>query len=202
MRREVGSRRVAAGHADTVLLRRTYETAAEDLWEALTSAERLGRWFLPVTGELRPGGRYQLEGNAGGEILECVAPERLRVSWILGPAPDPGFSEVTLRLVPAGPGRTVLELEHAAVPPREFRARYGPGAVGVGWDLALLGLARHLAGATLTTDEAAAWQTSAEARSFVVRVGEAWGAAYAAAGADEATVAATTAATIASYHGD
>ena len=38
--------------------------------------ERIPRWFLPVSGDLRLGGRYQLEGNAGGEVLEVLATAR------------------------------------------------------------------------------------------------------------------------------
>ncbi|HET6969846.1 MAG TPA: hypothetical protein VFH92_01865, partial [Phenylobacterium sp.] len=36
---------------------RRYDTDVDDLWDALTSAERIPRWFLPVTGELKLGGR-------------------------------------------------------------------------------------------------------------------------------------------------
>ena len=48
------------------------------MWDAVTSAERIPRWFLPISGDLRLGGRYQLEGNAGGEVLECAPPARRR----------------------------------------------------------------------------------------------------------------------------
>ncbi|MGH9223767.1 MAG: hypothetical protein ACRD2W_08260 [Acidimicrobiales bacterium] len=48
-----------------VSISRTYDTTVEDLFDACTSAERIPRWFLPVTGNLRVGGRYQLAGNAG-----------------------------------------------------------------------------------------------------------------------------------------
>ncbi|MGW0775668.1 SRPBCC family protein [Streptomyces sp. NPDC002835] len=197
--REVGARQIEAGEASTVLLRRTYDAEIADVWDAVTSPERIGRWFLPVSGEFKVGGRYQLEGNAGGEILECVAPERLRVSWLFGP--DPGFSEVELRLTPEGAGRTVFELEHVAVVPEEFRGQFGPGAVGIGWDLMLLGLGKHLTGSGISGVDAADWQTSPEAKDFMTRSGEAWGAAYAASGAGAEVVAATTAATIAFYTG-
>ena len=60
---------------------RTYATSAEDLWDAVTNAERIPRWFLPITGDLKLGGRYQLEGNAGGEITRCESPEALDVTW-------------------------------------------------------------------------------------------------------------------------
>ena len=57
--------------ARAVTLSRSYSTAVEDLWDAVTNSERIPRWFLPVSGELEPGGRYQLEGNAGGVITAC-----------------------------------------------------------------------------------------------------------------------------------
>ncbi|MGW1893927.1 SRPBCC family protein [Streptomyces sp. NPDC002004] len=199
LHREVGTRQVAAGEARTVLLRRTYDADVADVWDAVTSPDRIARWFLPVTGEFEVGGRYQLEGNAGGDILDCVAPERLRVSWLFGP--EPGFSEVEVRLTPEGEGRTVLELEHVAVVPDEFWGQFGPGAVGVGWDMVFLGLGMHLAGGGISREEAAAWQTSPEAKEYMTRSGEEWGAAYAASGADGEVVKATTAATIAFYTG-
>ncbi|MFD6277950.1 SRPBCC family protein [Streptomyces sp. NPDC060209] len=198
--REVGTRQVASDAAGTVLLRRTFDAGAAEVWAAVTSPERIARWFLPVTGELREGGSYQLEGNAGGEILECVPPERLRVSWVIGP--DPGFSEVEVRLTPEGTDRTVFELEHASVVPEEFRSQYGPGAVGIGWDLALLGLGWHLTDDGLSPEDAVEWQTSPEAKAFVARSGEEWGRAFSASGADPETVTATTVATIAFYTGE
>ncbi|MFE3514486.1 SRPBCC family protein [Streptomyces sp. NPDC059166] len=197
--REVGTLRAGEEEAGTVLLRRSFDAALAEVWDAVTTPERITRWFLPVTGEFRVGGKYQLEGNAGGEILECVAPERLRVSWLFGP--DPGFSEVEVRLAPDGEGRTVFELEHLAVVPEEFRSQYGPGAVGIGWDLALLGLGWHLEGGGLDQDPAE-WQSSPEAKAFVARSGEEWGRAFAASGADPETVTATTVATIAFYTGE
>src|SRR4029453_8197077 len=129
--REVGRRAVADGEAHAVLLRRTYHAPAEEVWDACTDPERISRWFLPVSGDLKLGGHYQLQGNAGGEILECVPPKRLRVSWVMGD--DPGFSEVEVRLTAESAEQTVFELEHVAVVPPEFWDQFGPGAVGVGW---------------------------------------------------------------------
>ncbi|WP_210593478.1 SRPBCC family protein [Streptomyces sp. GESEQ-35] len=199
LHREVGVREVEAGEARTVLLRRAYDAEIADVWDAVTSPERISRWFLPVTGEFKLGGRYQLEGNAGGEILECAEPTRLRVSWLYGP--DPGFSEVEVRLTPDGVDRTVLELEHVAVVPDDFWGQFGPGAVGIGWDLGLLGLARHLTGGGIGREEAEAWGKTPEGKEFMTRSGEEWGAAYTASGADAQVVAVTTAATIAAYTG-
>src|SRR5688500_7820285 len=68
----------------TVVATRSYPTTVADLWDAITSAERIPRWFLPVSGDLRLGGRYQLEGNAGGEITACEPPAHLGLTWEFG----------------------------------------------------------------------------------------------------------------------
>ena len=70
--------------ARAVTLSRSYATTVEDLWDAVTNGERLPCWFLPVSGELEPGGRYQLEGNAGGVITACERPSRLALTWEFG----------------------------------------------------------------------------------------------------------------------
>src|SRR6202022_4953001 len=70
--------------AHAVLASRSYDTTIEDVWDAMTNAERIPRWFLPVTGDFRPGGRYQFEGNAGGEITRCEPPRLLAVTWGMG----------------------------------------------------------------------------------------------------------------------
>ena len=116
--REVGSGRIAAGEGRALRLRRTYEAPIEEVWDALTTPERITRWFLPISGDYRVGGRFQLEGNAGGEILTCDGPHRFRVTWAYGEVADPAsVSELEVRLTPAGEGSTTLELEHTAIVP-------------------------------------------------------------------------------------
>ncbi|HZO64835.1 MAG: SRPBCC family protein [Kribbellaceae bacterium] len=181
--REVG----ASGKATRMLMRRSYDGAVEDVWDALTDPDRLRRWFLPVSGDLKVGGNYQLEGNAGGEILACDAPNRLKVTWIYGePA---GLSELEVRLTAESEDRTVLELEHIAEIPAEMWSQFGPGATGIGWDLSLLGLGLHLAGRDLSAEEKAAADQSPEMRECMTRSGHAWADAHRAYGADEAEVA-------------
>ena len=87
VQREVRSGRIAAGEGRQVRLQRTYDAPIDDVWDALTNPERIGRWFLPVSGDYRLGGRYQFEGNAGGEIVECARPNRLKVTWAYGELP-------------------------------------------------------------------------------------------------------------------
>jgi uncharacterized protein YndB with AHSA1/START domain len=195
--RALGEGRVPAGEAYTVVLRRRYDAEVDDVWDAITSAERLSRWFLPVSGDLRPGGTYQLAGNAGGEILRCEPPRLLKVSWLFGDDAQDGTSEVEVRLTPGPAGDTELELVHAAVVDDEFFPKYGPGAAGVGWDLGLLGLAWHLAGRVV--DDPTEFESSPEAREFSRRSAAAWGEAHLAAGSDPAQVAAAVRATTEFY---
>jgi uncharacterized protein YndB with AHSA1/START domain len=138
--REVGSRRIAAGEARAVLLRRTYHARIEDVWDACTDPDRMNRWFLQVSGDLRRGGTYQLEGNASGEILRCEPPRLLAVTWEY---PGHPTGEVELRLAAGEGGDTVLELEHA-IPVDHFPVE--AKGIGPGWDPALLALDMYLRG--------------------------------------------------------
>jgi uncharacterized protein YndB with AHSA1/START domain len=184
VRREVGQDRIPAGDGRSVRLEREFDAPIDDVWDAVTNPERIGRWFLPISGDYRVGGSYQLEGNAGGRILECDRPNQLKVTWVYGPMPsDADISEVVVRLAAVDASRTRLLLQHTAVVPEDRWQEYGPGAVGVGWDGALLGLTLHLrTGATVEDPEA--WALSDEGRRFNTLSSEAWGEAHRAAGAD------------------
>ncbi|NJQ04513.1 SRPBCC family protein [Streptomyces lonarensis] len=198
-RRTMGAATLPAGDAYTMELRRRYDARVEEVWSAVTDPERLGRWLKPVTGDLRPGGSFTLDGGEHGEILRCEPPRLLRVSWLFGPDADdwPGTSEVEVRLSPGPAGDTELELVHAAAVAEPMFPTYGPGAGGVGWDLHLLTLARFLADGEPLDHEA--FQTSPVGHEFVRRSAAAWGQAHAAAGGDPAHVAAAVEATTAFY---
>jgi uncharacterized protein YndB with AHSA1/START domain len=197
--REITGREVDGRPARVAIATRTYDTSIEDLWDALTNEERLPRWFLPVSGELRVGGRYQLEGNAGGEITRCEPPRVLGLTWEYGG----DVSWVEVRLDAAGAGGTRLELEHVAHVPDELWDEYGPGATGVGWDLALMGLGDHLAtGASLDPETALAWPTTEEGREFVRGCSEDWARASIADGTDETAAMAAAARTTGFYTGE
>jgi uncharacterized protein YndB with AHSA1/START domain len=195
--REVERARLGGADGWTIRLRRTLDAPIDDVWNALTTPERIGRWFLPISGDYRLGGHYQFEGNAGGEIVECSRPDRLKVTWVFGPAGDAPPSEVVIRLTPAGDDATVFEFEHTAVVPDEMWTQFGPGAVGTGWDGGMLGLVLHLRGGSV--GDPIAWQLSDEGRAYSTRSSEAWGEAYRAAGADDEAVATAVANTTAFY---
>src|SRR5688572_26271159 len=94
-----------------LIIERSYPAPIGEVWDALTNPERIPRWFLPVSGDLRPGGRYQLEGNAGGTVLDCDPPRELHVTWEYGG--DVSWLGVRLTDSDTGPG-TRLVLEHDA----------------------------------------------------------------------------------------
>src|SRR5690606_31656099 len=181
--------------ARAVTLTRTYDTNMRDLWDALTNAERLPRWFLPVEGDLKLGGRYQLKGNAGGTIQECEPPSRLAVTWEMRDE----VSWVEVNLAEVDEDRTRLTLIHTAHV-SEFWTRFGPGAVGVGWELGLVGLASHIADPQAVFDEAA-FSVSQEATAFMTGSSEAWGEAAIAGGEDPEAARSAVRATTAFYTG-
>jgi uncharacterized protein YndB with AHSA1/START domain len=178
------------------IARRTYPTDQADLWDAVTNASRIPRWFAPITGELVLGGRYQVKGNAGGVVERCEEPSSFAVTWEMGPMVS--WLEVTLSAADDG---TVLELAHEAPVDPDMWTQYGPGAVGVGWDLGLLGLGLHLAGDGVPNDpaEADAFRTSPEGSEFIRQSGVSWADAAIADGDDPGPAHEAAERTIAAY---
>lgn len=196
--RRVGTRVMEAGQTRSVTISQTYDAAIDDVWDACTSAERIPRWFLPVSGELELGGRYQLEGNAGGTVQTCDPPNGFTATWEYGG----DVSWIELRLTPAAGGGTRFELEHIAAVGDGRWGEFGPGAVGVGWDLGLVGLARHLAtGEAVAPEAGMAWMASDDGHRFMVDSSERWHDADVAAGADPAQARAAADRAIAAYTG-
>ncbi len=183
--------------ARAVTLSRSYATTLEDLWDAVTNGERIPRWFLPIGGELELGGRYQFEGNAGGVITACERPSHLAVTWEFGG--EVGWVEA--RLSDDGPGRARLALTHTAHLSGHW-GEYGPGAVGVGWELGLMGLALHLTQPNEPKLDEAAFVTSREGKASIAGSSEMWGQAAVAAGTDPDAARAAARRTTAFYTGE
>ena len=76
----------------------------DDLWEAITTPERLARWMATYRGEFRLGGRWQALTRDGdvycdGEVTECEKPRGFTTTWtVVGEQP----SRLTVRLEPEG----------------------------------------------------------------------------------------------------
>ena len=195
--RKVGDREHDGKPARAVVVEQTYSTTAEDLWEAITTAERLPRWLMPITGDLRLGGRFQLQGNAGGQILVCQPPKHLYVTWEYGG----DISWVDAKIAIVGPNSVRLTVEHIARPSEHWK-QFGPGAVGIGWDLMILGLSTHLeTGSATVAEEGMKWIVSDDGKSFVRQSSDLWRLADIAGGADAETAKAAAERTAAAYTG-
>ena len=182
--------------ARAVALSRSYATTVEDLWDAVTNGERLPRWFLPISGELVLGGRYQLDGNASGVITACARPSHLALTWEFGG----DVSWVEVRFAESGAGAR-LALTHTAHLSEHWDT-YGPGAVGVGWELALMGLAIHLAQPAAPKPDEAAFAASPDGKALIAGSSEGWQRAAVAAGTDPAAARAAARRTTAFYTGE
>lgn len=136
-------RSLAAGEARVAVFERVYSAPIDDVWEACTDPERLRRWYVPVSGDLRPGGTFRQPPMGTGTIECCEPPRYLRLS--LGGGAD----EIELRLSPAGDGVTSLELRHATtlkeheIGGRAYDAIF---CMGGGYYPRLHALDRHLSG--------------------------------------------------------
>lgn len=197
VRRQVGSRVLEAGQARVVTVSQTYDAPLDDVWDACSNPERIPRWFLPISGDLRLNGRYQLEGNASGTIQRCDPPTSFAATWEYGG--DTTWIEVRLSTEPDG--RTRFELEHIGHVDDERWVQFGPGAVGIGWDMGLMGLAGHLSsdGRGVDPRDGAAWMASEQGRHFMTLSSQRWCEASIAAGTDEAAAQAAAGRTTAAY---
>ncbi len=198
IRRTLSDRVLEAGPARVLTISQVYDTDIDDLWDVVTSPERIPRWFLPISGDLTEGGHYQLEGNAGGTITTCDKPRSYAATWEFNGM----MSWIEVRLTPEGKG-TRFELDHIAHIDGEFQDQFGPGAVGIGWDMGLWGLANHLSDpdTVMNPESAAAWMVSDEGRRFMKMSSDAWADADIAYGTDPAKARALADNTYAAYTG-
>ena len=183
--------------ARAVTLSRSFDTTVEDLWDAVTSGERIPRWFAPISGDLELGGRYQLEGNAGGTITACESPSHFALTWEFGG----GVSWVEVGVADAGDGKARLTLSHIAHLSDHWD-QYGPGAAGVGWEMGLLGLALHIAQPDAPKPDEAAFAASPDGKAFITGSSDGWEQAAVAAGTDPEAAHAAATRTTAFYTGE
>ena len=183
--------------ASAVKLSRSYASTLEDLWDAVTNRARIPRWFMPITGRLERGGRYQLEGNAGGVITACTPTSHLALTWEFGE----DLSWVEVHLSGEGGNQSQLTLTHTAQLSEHWDT-YGPGAVGVGWEMGLMGLAIYLAQPDEPKMDEMAFAMSPQGRALIAGSSEGWEQAAMAAGADPEHARAAAQRTTAFYTGE
>jgi hypothetical protein len=153
---------------------------------------------LPVSGDLRVGGRHALEGNASGTIERCDPPSSFFATWEFGG--EVTWIEVRVTAEPRG---THMQIEHISHVDDSRWAEFGPGAVGFGWDLTLPGMSLYLTTRSPVDRAAiAAWLASSDARELITRSSEAWCDAAIEAGSAEADARAAADRTTAAYVGD
>jgi uncharacterized protein YndB with AHSA1/START domain len=191
--REVSRQHTESGETVAVTMQRRYPADPADVWQAITDPERVRRWFLPLTGDLREGGNFELEGNASGDIVKCEPPRHLVVTF----GGESSIVDVQL----SGDGQqTLLKLTHSV--PVEL-AGSGAGAlyVGPGWDGALMGIALYLAGEAPEDPVAAA--NSPQVQDFNVSSIKEWVASIEASGtADADAISAAQQASLAQFAPD
>jgi uncharacterized protein YndB with AHSA1/START domain len=160
--------------------------APADLWPMITDPSLLARWYGPVGGDLREGGRFTAAGGTGGRIETVEAPHLLELSW----GPEEASGPLVLRLDPTDEGTTELALSHTVTLDPDVFAQYGPGAWALGWDIALLGLAGFSNGWAQDPQMAVptptpVWLASPAGAEYVRAWSIRWAAASVAAGTDE-----------------
>ena len=183
--------------AHAVTLSRSYATTSADLWDAATNAERIPRWFLPISGNLELGGRYQLEGNAGGRITTCQPQSHYAITWEFGGI----VSWVDVRISDDGLDRARFTLIHTAHHSDHWDT-YGPGATGVGFEMGLIGLAMHLTDPDKPKPDPMEFAMSVDGKALLTGSSQAWGEAAIAAGTDPDLAHAAAARTTAFYTGE
>ena len=172
-------RKVAEGQVDDQPMRiitaeRCFKESSATLWCALTEADRIAHWFVPISGDLRLGGRYDLPMGVEGTIVSCQKFRGFRLSW--EQEGQVSWVEVNLE---QGDDSTRLRLVHSI--PKDRKAeqhwrKYGAGATGIGWDLSILGLVLYLDEGLKALDREVIdkWLTSDGGREFIESSATAW----------------------------
>lgn len=148
------------------------------IWDALTDPARLETWYGAVDGDLVEGGRFHLGSGAVGSILEVEAPHKLSLTWEVDGSVDP----LLLRVDPEDDGTSRVSIHHTALMDRAVFDEFGPGAVAIGWEIALQALRSEIEGGTAPTR---AWLDSEEGQAQLRAWSIRWAAEAVAAGVDE-----------------
>lgn len=136
----------------SVTFKHHYRTTCDDLWTALTTPERLSRWFAPVTGDFTVGGDYHIDFEPGddtqkvtGTITTCTAPHDLTVTWKAARDTQHTHVHCTLETAQSDTGQpgTLLTLTHSGLHHNQ------DSGMAAGWEVYV----RHLAYEVTPADE-------------------------------------------------
>jgi uncharacterized protein YndB with AHSA1/START domain len=142
--------RVVVSDGRTILrFVRRFPTSREDVWSAITDADRTARWSFRAEMEPRAGGALRFDlgdhGEGVGTVLEWDEPSVLEYEW-----GEPGSEwRVRFELTDDGEGGTVLTFNHLLPDPSD-------PSFAAGWHWHLDRLSLHLAGgvpADVVSDE-------------------------------------------------
>jgi uncharacterized protein YndB with AHSA1/START domain len=138
--RILGTLRALDDGKGAVRMEDVYDAGIDELWSAVTDPERLARWLVEVTGDLRVGGaieaRFTSSWAGPGRIDVCESPTHLLVTMSPN-APDETVIEAWLT---AEGDRTRLVVEERGIPVPELAGH------GSGWQAHVEDLATHLSG--------------------------------------------------------
>ena len=162
----------------------------------MPSASRAGFFLLRAICGLA--GAISFKATPVAKITRCEPPRHLGVTWEFGGEVSWLAVELSERA-----GRTHLALEHVAYVDDARWAQYGPGAVGVGWDMTLMGLDQHLGSGQPNDPQAfMAWCGSTEGKEFIRSSSDDWRRASVSAGTEAIAAEKAALRTTAFYSGE
>jgi uncharacterized protein YndB with AHSA1/START domain len=143
---ELGVLRLEGGRRG-VRFERTLAAPVDEVWDALTSPERLARWLAPGTVGTGASGTVRLDfgegGLVAGRVLSWEPPSLLEYEWRFA-----GETESVVRFELSSTGdETLLVLDHRALA-EEHAAGYSAG-----WEAYLASLSDHLEGGSGSWEE-------------------------------------------------
>jgi uncharacterized protein YndB with AHSA1/START domain len=138
--RILGTLRRLEGGKGVVRMEDVYAAELGELWSAVTDPERLARWLVQVTGDLRVGGaietRFTSSWSGPGRIEVCEPPSHLLVTL----SPDSPDETVIEAWLSTEGDKTRLIVEERGIPVPELAGH------GAGWQAHVEDLAAHLSG--------------------------------------------------------
>ena len=113
-----------------VIMERTYNASPETVWRAITNAEQMKQWYMPIN-DFRPDAGFETEFDITAKgrdwrhiwkVTEVIPNKKISYEWRYGGFP--GNSLVTFELTPQGKG-TRLTLRHVGI--ETFEGYKNPG---------------------------------------------------------------------------